>query len=727
MRINTCMQYLHRPGSRDLMIQEKCEAYCLSIFLGIFTLGTAQLISYCLEKRRVSHELKRHKGKQKRYNEVLTKTDSIGKNTLTPSSGDISEKRKFFGSLIQNNFIDSHYGKAFPKRKNVLVPHPKNNEMVRWGTLSMSQKVQVNNKFAHKHTRLKGLKKIFAEFYVVPPGQNTSYLKNDPRKIHGNDHCARVSIFSAVFASLYMKHHPDCKLSEEDLFVIQLVAAGHDSGRNSDGTDVWDKQSADNTVEKLRSMGFADEVLLAKCHRAILAKDAEPNAEKSFIAKCVQNADCADFPRLNLSSPGQSKRDFKHSRGYLDIYKELSGNENLVFELDAVRAEMNELIYKTSRRSMRAQLSQPGNNVYDETLRQITPHRYPLLYKTLVDMGVMSVPHPDLLPWRNEVDGLEMVLNQPGGLTGISEKQYQNFMSKIKPPESLKDSLRDPHVPKSIALQHRLQNLLALQYAAEASFKKNLNEFELMNVFEILSAGQKDFFRSQLIREINISGAELAEKYPSTFADIQHANLLKRIDTLAPAEKISTAKAIIENYNNIAEQSLRDSRQLTTAALLYKQAASDALLLGNKSEAISILKKAGELIPVNDDLKNLYYGTPSASNEVYTVLRGGSHFRHHRLRVSETDIKGERHLQLSFELPLAVRNDLQQYIALLKNDENIKVTKIPAVYHPKQKGETLIAEPGMAIGDDYLIRFESGIEFGLVPIENIRISIPLAE
>lgn len=720
MRIETYFQYLHKPDSRDLMIQEKCAAFTLSIFMALISFGLAQLVTYLLEKNRVTHELARHDGKQTRFQEVLRRTDAVAGNVLTSSGAAVAEQRAHFGSLVQNHFIDSYYGKAFPKRNDVQVPHPKTNKMTSWGTLTHAQKVEVNNNFAHPHTRLTGFKKLFAEYFVVPPGQNTPYLAHDPRKYHGNDHCARVSIFSAVFAALYLKHHPDCQLSEEDLLIIQLVAAGHDSGRDSDGTDVWDAQSADNTIKKLREMGFTDEGLLAKSHKAIQDKDSKPNAEKTFIAKCVQNADCVDYPRLHLSSPEQSKKDFSESRGYLDIYKELSSNENLVYELDAARKEMNELIYNTNSYHAREELSQPGKNIYDEVLKQITPHRYPLLHKSLVDMGVISLPNLEIPQWRKEVDGLEILLNQPGGLKLLSEQSYQELVSKIQLPTSFQGSMADAHVIKSQQLQTKLKHLFACQQEIEKNLvtfahDKHKNEIKLLSAYEKLAPSQKDLFRAQVLKKIKFSRKELAHNYPSLFADIEHAKMSKRVEKLAPHAMISRAKAIVANFHKVSDQSLRDARQLTTAALLYKQAAAKALAAGDSAKALSILTEAGERIPVNMpqlELKNLFSSdSTTASSEVFTLLRGAGHFRHHRLRVAETDIQGQRHLQLSFELPLAVRNDLQKFIELLQKSDEITVTRVPAVYHSKKGSETLINEKGMEIGEDYLIRFKSGLEF----------------
>lgn len=720
MRIETYFQYLHKPDSRDLMIQEKVAAFALSIVMGLFTLGLAQLVTYALEKHRITHELARNKDKQTRFHEVLRRTDGVAKNILSPSGAAIAEQRAHLGSLVQNHFIDSYYGKAFPKRNDVQVPHLVTNKMTRWGSLSLAQKVQVNNNFAHPHTRLEGFKKLFAEFYVVPPGQSIPYLAHDPRKIHGNDHCARVAIFSAVFAALYLKYHPECKLSEEDLLIIQLVAAGHDSGRDSDGTDVWDEKSADNTIKKLREMGFTDESLLDKCHKAIVDKDSKPNAEKSFIAKCVQNADCADFPRLNLFSPEQSDKEFAESRGYLDIYKEFSDNENLLYELDSIRKEMNELIFNTSSRCARAELSQPGKNVYDEILNQITSQRYPLLYKTLTDMNNVSIPNHEIPLWRKEVDGLEILLNQPGGLGYITEARFKELTGKIQLPSSFQGSIGDVHVAKSQRLQKKLKHLLVCQQ----EFEKNLanvarnrhrNEIKLLAAYEKLVPSQKDLFRAQVLKEVKFRRKEFAYNYPALFADIEHARMMKGIETLPSRKAISRARAIVANFNRVNDSSLKDTRQLTAAALLYKQAAAKAMDAGDSARALSILQEAGERIPVNIpqlELKNLFPSkSATASNEIYCLLRGARHFRHHRLRVNETDIEGQRHLQLSFELTLAARNDLQKYIELLQKCGEIEVTKVPAVYHPKKGNETLINDNGMEIGEDYLIRFKSGLEF----------------
>lgn len=701
------------------MIQEKWAAFAITIIMGIVTLGIAQLVTFLIEKYRITSELARNADKQTRFQEVINRTDDAAQRVfLKPSGEEIAKKRSEIGATIQENFINPFYGKKFPARKDVCVPHPQTGKMVPLQGLTMSEKAEVNNQHAFAHTRLNGAWAILAELYMVPPGQSIAYTENDPRKIHGNDHCARVSIFSALFASLYMKYQKGCELSEEDLLIIQLVAAGHDSGRESDGTDVWDEQSAQNTVDRLRALGITDEALLKKCYEAVANKDSLPDSQKSIIAKCLQNGDCADFPRLLLWGPEASESNFETSRGYLDIYKELSHNENFVYELDALRKEMDELIYATSQRSARAELSQPGNNVYDEILKQITPTRYPLMHKTLRDIGVIRISDPQEQQWRKEVEGMSLLFKQTGAIGHLSAAQYTHFLQKIQLPDSCQVAANDPQLLQSVSLCQQLDRQLGLQNDFESllpNFESKEEKDLLLAAFEKLSPGQKDHYRRDLLKRKMMPHLRKLDSdvFPATVAYFEHAKIPKKKVSIATGKLIEMAQKTVANFNKIADEGLRDTRQLTTAAMLYKQASLNALSANNPAQAAAILKEAGERIPLHDSqlqLKELFPNSATPSNEVYTLLRGGAHLRHHRLRVAETDVQGQRHLELSFELPVAIRKDLQQYIQLLSDQGLAQVTTKPATYHQKRNGETLVDEPGMEIGDDHHIQFPSGLE-----------------
>ena len=90
-------------------------------------------------------------------------------------------------------------------------------------------------------------------------------------------------------------------------------------------------------------------------------KDNKELGTKSFIAKCVQNADCAEFPRItNVRGPVKIKKTLIILVDFLDIFKEFNemDSEGVAFkhgfnyndfrdELDSIRAEMNRLTFIT--------------------------------------------------------------------------------------------------------------------------------------------------------------------------------------------------------------------------------------------------------------------------------------------------------------------------------------------------------------------------------------------
>lgn len=390
--------YINDAWSQDLSTKNKIAALGLSILIGLCTVGIAQLVCYCLNKHNMSlvdldKQIKRN------FEKVSEKVNNLAIHLRKPQSAEevkgFPQNNEDVSKEVQK-FIDHHYSKPLPPKEDVEVPHK--GKWVKWNTLSQHEKVEVNNHRTLPHNQLPhnciGQLIVDAKFFTHR-GQ-TVYLQNDPRHSHGSDHSARAAIFAGVFGYLYHKYHPDYSVTAEEIRLAQVVTGGHDSGRQTEGPDVYDEKSAEHTVKHLREMGIADPRLLDICHNAIADKDNKNLHTKSFIAKCTQNADCAEFARIYLKTHNQNIQDFNHSRGFLDIYNELhqisQGKpdsmlkngltyQNFITELDAVRTEMNRLIFETHQSAPREHFSQPGTNYYQALQAKITPETYPLLHQ----------------------------------------------------------------------------------------------------------------------------------------------------------------------------------------------------------------------------------------------------------------------------------------------------------------------------------------------------------
>lgn len=371
-------------------------------------------IEYVFRNAKVSHEL------QRKIDTVVstliinkpsrTNQESVLSPSPTPSN--IMAKLKEMGSKgevaqITQNFINKHYGKPLPAKEDVVVPIQNEQGIVEWRpwvSLTREEKIKVTNTGTHKHNQLgeNTPEHVVDAQFFSENGQHV-YLKNDPREHHGNDHSSRAAIFSAAFAYLYAKYHPNYLVTEEDVTLCQIFAAGHDSGRQTEGPDVYDERSAEFAIEELHELGIDHEKIVQECRNSIADKDNKDLKNKSLLAKCVQNADCAEFQRLYLKQPVQDAEGFNNSRNYLDIFhdfKDLAGQNpdapllkngltynNFLTELDFLRKEMNDFIYQTHKKENREKFSEK-ENYYQEILNSITPESFPLLNSALVQVNV---------------------------------------------------------------------------------------------------------------------------------------------------------------------------------------------------------------------------------------------------------------------------------------------------------------------------------------------------
>ena len=334
-------------------------------------------------------------------------TKEAGTSTQPAMRDSSSLTMKGMGKIIQDHLINPHYAKPLPSPSKVKVSF--RGEKRLWKDLTRKQKIEVNNHKTLPHNQLsKNSQEATVDRHFMPDNQKI-FLATDPRRSHGCDHAVRMAIIGPLFAYLYQKYHPDHKdaLSQDLLRFIQFVGAAHDCGRQTEGPDVYDEDSASYAKEALRNLGVTDSKSLEECREAIEEKDFPPTATKGFVAKCVQNADSAEFARLRLSSLIQDPVDFEHSRGNLDIYKEMEkfyrdGNveekqfTNFKKELDALRVELNKFIFSTHTKEFRKKASKKDKYYFDEVLRTINQSTLPLLHKIVSELGINPLIVTDL-------------------------------------------------------------------------------------------------------------------------------------------------------------------------------------------------------------------------------------------------------------------------------------------------------------------------------------------
>lgn len=701
MKITDQLMYIHQPLSVELKIQDKVSVFALSIFIGLITLGTIHLSFILIDKYLISQYKKREKGKQDRFNEITVRTATTV-DKIFKKIKDESLLKENTGKIIQDHFIQNGYADKFPKRSELEVPHPDNHSnWVKFADLSFEQKIRLNNQFAHDHGKLHGISQLFAEFYIAPPGQGDAYLTEDPRKIHGNDHCVRVAIYSAAFAYLYAKYHPDCSLTLDEIKLIQLVAAGHDIGRQADGNDVFDSRSAEMTVDILKKIGIKDNEVLNMCKNAIEDKDAKPDSKKSWMAKCLQNADSADYARLILDSPDQSEQGFEESRKYLDIFSELSqlsvlkdgqSMNDFLFELDALRKEMNELCYYTSGKEARAVLSRTGENTYENILNLVTPSRFPLMNHMLQKANVCS--HTQDLQSKQlnlEKQKFWLLMKESGGPGYLSTQEANEYKNKF-------------------AFDQDITTYIDMCMEKQEKYEKAVNN-KKMEAFGSLLPSQKDAKREDLIQKTDVNSYDI-EKLMSEKEEIRIAIFdLKIHEWNSEISKMNSkqlkkrAKLILRFCNSIEKKELKDSRYVSSAARMLQAAAELEIENKNFGIAYNLLKIAGDEISVEDFWQNL----ESQNYDTYHLFRGSGHVRHHKLRVAKVNIDNTEHIKFGIELTTAARLKINQFLELLEmNNPDVTIEKTPAVYYEQSAGK-VISTQGATVGKDLKITFKSGV------------------
>lgn len=101
------------------------------------------------------------------------------------------------------------------------------------------------------------------------------------RTIHGGQHITITSAYTTVFMNIrrFLGDTESFSVTTQELKLLQLCMALHDSGREQDGEDLWDLDSGINCFNYLTALGV-DSTTALHCGETIANKDVAQNEQK---------------------------------------------------------------------------------------------------------------------------------------------------------------------------------------------------------------------------------------------------------------------------------------------------------------------------------------------------------------------------------------------------------------------------------------------------------------
>ena len=326
---------------------------------------------------------------------MMSLADTV--NTVRPSISFNEGSDRHCGVLTRDNIAD--YVEKFleetyqiPTKVNACeITFLHKGKIKQWGSLTQKKKIKVLKSHAlgqHHGFENDPDDALIRKKYLSKQQAHEAAVPLDPRSCHGKDHAVRVQIFTTIFAHLYNTYHPDARLSKAEILVGEYTGTGHDCERQSEGLDIYDAMSAKKTAENLREMGVSEE-LIREAEKAISDKDSNPLEPKSFIAKCVQSADSAEFARFCYDKPWKAdKTDIYVEFQALKILKGDVTFEDFEKEFNEITNEMNSFTQVTYNDDIRKAACQ--TNYYKYYLSLIDSEKYPKLNEILRKMEIIK-------------------------------------------------------------------------------------------------------------------------------------------------------------------------------------------------------------------------------------------------------------------------------------------------------------------------------------------------
>jgi len=131
------------------------------------------------------------------------------------------------------------------------------------------------------------------EIHILPHYQNHE-ATFDPYGIHGRRHITRAVLFSELMARFYNDLGLDV-----DFNGIRHAIAFHDSGRQGNGIDLWESDSADLCYSYLGSNGLNEE------YSYHVSRFIEKHGDWSINKQIVQDADVLEIMRVICDHGGR--------------------------------------------------------------------------------------------------------------------------------------------------------------------------------------------------------------------------------------------------------------------------------------------------------------------------------------------------------------------------------------------------------------------------------------
>lgn len=728
-------EYINHPMSLHLSKGDRIRATIASVVIGILTLGIAHVMCSALHFRQITH-LKHAQRERGIALARLVGPVSGSELKMSSSSYDCGQLSfRTFGKALQVSLIDPFYARPLPDPSLVLVPLA-DGRKVRWRSLTQREKIDIYNQKASLDSKVEptswGTSHIDD---LLMLGGQAPYLPTDPRELYGSDHAVRMAIFVPVFAYLYAKYHPSVKsLAQNDVILAQFLAAGLESGRQTEGGDLYMEDSARRTSHALLSLEVNDSVIHQFVHTVMLGKDAPPTQEKPLIAKLIQGAKSVEAARFGPLRPPLDMISFHGAERFLDIFQELSTiaaankgmlKQGLSFdafenELDVIRWEMDGLLKRTHEKTFRMQASASGSDYYTFVLAAITPREYPLLHAILVSMGVKDVCQTDYKQKRkSESSAIVADVSKwiAQGLSSVPTPSLNRFAESLALVPSTRESQKALfEVTREVELRNRAQE----EFESLLELPRQENVEKVVQAFASLPYLLRDEYRETLqeyymylpqlmkIEELSsIMVLEMAYRELCAFLDASDA----RPPLMQAHELMLWAKHLLELHEKMTHQH-RDPRIQTACAMALERAS----ILYHDCEELDLAKEAllmatGKLsCEAPHPLLNLWETDSPLSEEgrVFLLPTDCDRVRKRRLRVCEKITDEMPYREISFELTTSAREDLEKTLSCI---DPSKKSTVPALYERKAKGENAYTTTdALTMGMDRKIEVGDGIE-----------------
>jgi hypothetical protein len=197
-----------------------------------------------------------------------------------------------------NEIARTCYGRPYPKYEDIEVIPDEGGQQVKWVSLADDKKwelLQAGSKGTGGRQAVANIQdfldsgRSFSDSEIQRIIRQRLCTEGRISTVHDAGHAQRCAALTLVFAELYAKIFQFPALTEDERTVLQIAAMFHDSGRQGDGSDVWEEISAQNVESYLRRAGFAE-------YPCKLAGDTIRG--KGAFAQLLHDADCLEYMRV---------------------------------------------------------------------------------------------------------------------------------------------------------------------------------------------------------------------------------------------------------------------------------------------------------------------------------------------------------------------------------------------------------------------------------------------